>query len=460
MKCLYCGGTVTNDNCQNVCEECGCIQDTNYLVGEDGQQTLASTFAKFGNDYKGRAYAIFKTLFNHCTLVLETPTIIIREAELLLPKLWDDIKSKHYRNKQKMILALLFLLYRKNNLPMISRRFLGKAHVWYPTFGKAIQYIRELFTLPDHFDVDLKEMIRNEVSELVKVVFKESNPTLVQKAEPVALHLANVVHDQEWESKASKLYVSHVACAVTILAAQYACSSLTTRKTKAGDRASFRFRTINLTKVCEHGCAHVRMVRKVMKNIQTKLFAIMKDLPCKLGNVTTCKHVPSILKELLEHADLSVENDNVKNYDYPDFEVQSEMKLTLLRALSKCILKHPLTLETSHNWVQTSTFRNTLLDELLKTKNDSNEQHLVEVLDGGHLVVSGCQFMFGQLELLRELLMKGCTLEEVMNNDSLSLVQKYLDSTVSDDEELEEMSDNESSLYLKDVESLKELNKD
>lgn len=466
----------------------------------------------YGNPTDSIAYRNFKDLYSDCTRTLNTPRKISDDGLLMLPDMWRIIRQRRMKTKRLFLIAMLYLLYRQHDVPIVFTQFLKYAHVPQEKLHRISQLVMKQFNLPMFKSMNRKDITANSISELVKLVFKESRSDMERETEKLANRVSHIIYKEGWGETSSKNYISLVSIVSTILSAQYVCSNETSRKTKGGRKCCFRFKTLNYQKMADHMCVHVMAVKKGLKCIQSKLFKVVEFLPWVAAAVKRTIDVGRVLVDVIDHIDIDVKDNNTIE-EIPS-AIPRAIKLVLLGAILEYVTVRHDVMVTDRPQINMADFRSVLekwrendkncydspssgVDNTNKTESNdlkstlnttqteeindnkntdgkqspihtNNNQNIKTSSQSGsiklsdksekkpvfakdHILFDDYVIKFEYLELYKDLLLSGCTIQQLLDDDYISLVEKYVDMpNVADEHEMEEFTEHEMALYFKD----------
>ena len=362
----------------------------------------------------------------------------------MLPQMWDFVRNKRYKTKKLFIVAMLYLLYRQHHVPVTFRQFLKHAHAPEEKVASIVQFVMKRFNLPMFTCMNVADITSASISELVKLVFKQSTKQMENECQQLAQRLVNVIHRKEWGETSSKNYISLVSIVSTLLSAQYVVSNMTHRKTKDGRKASFRFMTMNYQKMANHMCVHVMAVKKCLKVVQRKLFELVQKLPWTAACIKKSIDVARVLVDLLNYIDIDPKDE----LDEEAPLIPSQLKRILIQATQTYITMHCEIMQQDRPMIDIDKFQVILNEKLMLENGESKEN--ISIYDKDNIVIKGCVIKFHHLELFKDLLLSGCSITEILDENYIPLVEKYVDmSDVQDEDDMEDFTEEEMTTYFK-----------
>ena len=410
---------------------------------------LATTNIKITNPaIKGKAFKAFKYLYYVQGMALKAPKDMLNEGFYHVEKLWSLISLNQMEYKRKSILALLYLLFGKYGISITLNQFLKSSDAYGDNLWPFIKLIENEFNLKFQNTastyMDAIETLVNESCEFILENMKDK----LKDTKYYACKLAKIIHEKEWIS-IRKSYTVIVAVTSSIISSQFIISNIEGLKRtniKKYKRNSIRFENDKCEKLCCKLCVRLRDIRKHMKDIYEKLYEAAKKLPWKPSQISA-ESVFTMLHEIFENHELvfeesaSDEIDDIAAFN----EARTDMKKNIIRAVQnyvEAVLPRVENLEGLS--IKLGDFVHYLKDLYISGKSGMNESNSIEnkveyspniVVENDSIKINGIEFSVHYLELIKDLVLAGCSTDELLENDYIKLVQTYIDLIGTNGEE-------------------------
>ena len=443
--------------------------DAIFLV--DNNDVSGTEFKYFeSNQSQSHSYRTFEKLFKFISSQLTGGLkVVIPEATLLLPKLWNQIKTKKKNKKKAFIQALFYLLYRQRVSTAISIKQFCRTSGFDKFLQKHAAMLQEWFELPALVE-DKFEVIAETIKGTVQVLFKKPNPVLIKETEALAQRIGRVIHEQELYNKASTAYVACIAAAASHISSENIYKNQKCKIKLTGMGTSW----FNFEKVCSYLCIRKDSLWRVVRGIKQKLFETAIKLPVNCPpTVTSYRDVYIIIEDICDYLEYYKEQDTSEELAAESAVIPIEIKKCTVRSLKNLLFSNAETRisafglqpPSSHSSRENITYDINVnkLKLLIQDDLQSNKVNCEIISENcndiyanavnldcfGNFNILGYSIRYEVLEVMRDLLRAGCPLDELYTKDFVSLSKKYLEM-MKNDEDLSELSDNELELYFND----------
>lgn len=398
---------------------------------------------------------------------------MLNEGFLHVEKLWRLVSLNHMEYKRKSILALLYLLFGKYGISITLNQFLKSSDAYGDNLWPCIKLIESEFNLKfQNTASTYMDAIETLVNESCEFIFVDMVDKL-KDAKYYACKLAKIIHEKEWIS-IRKSYTVIVAVTSSIISTQFIMSNIEgLKKTniKKYKRNSIRFENDKCEKLCCKLCVRLRDIRKYMKDIYEKLYQAAEKIPWKPSHISS-ENIYTMLHEIFENHELVFEESASNEID--DFaalnEARTDMKKNIIRAAQhyvEAVLPRVENMEGLS--IKLEDFVHYLKDSYISAKSgidESNsilleeEENKVEyspniVVENDSIKINGIEFSVHYLELIKDLVLAGCSTDELLENDYISLVQAYIDLIgTNGEEDIPPLDEEEVENYIKTQEDI------
>ena len=435
---------------------------------------LATTNIKITDPaIKGKAFKAFKHLYYVQGMALKAPKDMLNEGFYHVEKLWRLVSLNQMEYKRKSILALLYLLFGKYGISITLNQFLKSSDAYGDNLWPCIKLIENELNLKFQNTastyMDAIETLVNESCEFILENMKDK----LKDAKYYACKLAKIIHEKEWIS-IRKSYTVIVAVTSSIISTQFIVNNIQGLKktsTKKYKRYGIRYENGQCEKLCCKLCVRLRDIRKHMKDIYEKLYQAAEKLPWKPSHVSP-ENVFTMLHEIFENHELVFEesaSDEIDNFAAFN-EARSDMKKNIIRAVQnymEAVLPRFENLEGLS--VRLEDFVHCLKDLYISGKSDidgNNSILLAEdeekvgyslniVVENDSIKINGIEFSVHYIELIKDLVLAGCSTDELLENDYIRLVQTYIDLIgTNGEEDIPPLDEEEVENYIKTQEDI------
>jgi len=314
-------------------------------------------------------------------------------------------------------------------------------------FNSALNYVKYLFKFPNYPRSEILQInITHQIKELSKLVF---HPRVTDKitidTEDLARRLADTIQSESWvdyNNLSTLSFVEQISSASTIIAAHYAVAMIPSSKYQ-GKKLCFRYSAVNLEKIAEMASVHKRTLWRWIKTIQNKLFEVYEGMHVRPGNIKNVVDIGKVLVEILDHIELIGDTSSISGEI--ELDKQIEGFVSRKEYLTKCLVSF-LASENSFTWNKFLSYVKNLAEcnMTFKTSSFSFDKRK------GLFIFDTHQFHCQHIDLLKDLLENGCTVDELETKQISDLTKIYIESRFDLNDDLDDLLDQEVEAELDD----------